>query len=221
LAVGRSSIVVHIHNNSIASLFQQLQSAASGNSTSSSFGLQMTGQNLPTVSSSLAPAPLSATPSSQFASGILSALMAAQQGQPSDQTVAGQIISAINPNGDGSLSLSQVEQTLTGSAATTSPQQQSIANAFAQLDTNGDGSLSQGELANALQSLQQDDATQGAASTGGRHHHHHHMQAESATDATTTSSTAGDTAASSTTTGGAQSATAATATVTTPTAAAA
>jgi len=209
---------VHIHNNSIASLFQQLQSAASGNSTSSSFGVQLTGQNLPTVSSSLAPAPLSATPSSQFASGILSALMAAQQSQPSDQTVAGQIVSAINPNGNGSLSLSQVEQSLTGSSATTSPQQQSIANAFAQLDTNGDGSLSQGELANALQSLQQDDPTQGATGVGGGRHHHHHMQAESATDATSTSSSAGNITASLTTPGDALTATA---TLTLPTAAAA
>ena len=209
---------MHIHNNSIASLFQQLQSAASGNSTSSSFGVQLTGQNLPTVSSSLAPAPLSATPSSQFASGILSALMAAQQSQPSDQTVAGQIVSAINPNGNGSLSLSQVEQSLTGSSATTSPQQQSIANAFAQLDTNGDGSLSQGELANALQSLQQDDPTQGATGVGGGRHHHHHMQAESATDATSTSSSAGNITASLTTPGDALTATA---TLTLPTAAAA
>ena len=209
---------MHIHNNSIASLFQQLQSAASGNSTSSSFGVQLTGQNLPTVSSSLAPAPLSATPSSQFASGILSALMAAQQSQPSDQTVAGQIVSAINPNGNGSLSLSQVEQSLTGSSATTSPQQQSIANAFAQLDTNGDGSLSQGELANALQSLQQDDPTQGATGMGGGRHHHHHMQAESATDATSTSSSAGNITASLTTPGDALTATA---TLTLPTAAAA
>jgi len=211
---------VHVHNNSIASLFQQLQASASGNSTSSSFGLQLTGQNLPTLSSSLAPTPLSATPSSQFASNILSALMSAQT-QPNDQTIAGQIISAINPNGNGSLDLPQVEQALTGSSATTSPQQQSIANAFAQLDTNEDGSLSQGELANALQSLQQDDQTQGATGAGGHHHHHHHMQAESPSDPSSTSSETGSSTASSTTTGDADATTDAAATVTTPTAAAA
>jgi hypothetical protein len=188
---------VHIHNNSIASLFQQMQSMASGSSTSSSFGLQMTGQNLPASGSSQAATPLSSTPSSQFASGILSALMAAQQDQPSAQTVAGQVISAINPGGDGSLSLSQVEQSLTGGSATTSPQQASIANAFSQLDTNGDGSLSQGELANALQSLQQGDPMQGAS--GGRHHHHHHMQAEGTSD-TAESGAASTTAASTSTT---------------------
>ena len=211
---------MHVHNNSIASLFQQLQASASGNSTSSSFGLQLTGQNLPTLSSSLAPTPLSATPSSQFASNILSALMSAQT-QPNDQTIAGQIISAINPNGNGSLDLPQVEQALTGSSATTSPQQQSIANAFAQLDTNEDGSLSQGELANALQSLQQDDQTQGATGAGGHHHHHHHMQAESPSDPSSTSSETGSSTASSTTTGDADATTDAAATVTTPTAAAA
>ena len=53
---------------------------------------------------------------------------------------------AINPGGNGALSLGQAEQALTGTSATTSPQQ-FIANAFAQLDTNADGSLSQSELA--------------------------------------------------------------------------
>jgi hypothetical protein len=184
---------VHISANSIASLFQELQSLASGSATSSSFGAQMTGQNLPTPASgasstsSLGASPLAATPSSQFASDLLSALVSAQQSPPSAQTIAGQIISAINPNGNGSLSLSQVEQSLTGSSATTSPQQQAIAGAYAQLDANGDGSLSQGELASALQSLQQQsDPTQAMA---GHHHHHHHMQAETAAD--TTSSTSG------------------------------
>jgi hypothetical protein len=214
LVAGRSSIAVHIHNNSVASLFQQLQASASGNSTSSSFGVQLTGQNLPTLSSSLAPTALSATPSSQFASNILSALMSAQT-QPSDQTIAGKIISAINPNGNGSLDLSQVEQALTGSSATTSAQQQSIASAFAQLDTNADGSLSQGELANALQTLQQDDGPQATDGAGGHHHHHHPMQAGS-TSATTSSTTD-----SSTATGDAATTTDATATVTPPSLAAA
>jgi hypothetical protein len=184
----------------VASLFQQMQSMASGAFSGSSFGAQLTGQNLPTIgaggssSSSLAPSPLSSTPSSQFASGILSALVAAQQSPPSAQTLAGQIISAINPGGNDSLSLGQVEQSLTGSSATTSPQQLAIANAFAQLDTNGDGSLSQSELATALQSLQQSDPLQGM---GGHHHHHHHqMQAQGATDST--SSTSSTTSAAST-----------------------
>ena len=208
---------MHIHNNSVASLFQQLQASASGNSTSSSFGVQLTGQNLPTLSSSLAPTPLSATPSSQFASNILSALVSAQT-QPNDQTIAGQIISAINPNGNGSLDLSQVEQALTGSSATTSPQQQSIANAFAQLDTNGDGSLSQGELASALQSLQQDTTAEATGEAGGRHHHHHPMQAQSPSDASSTSSSTDAATGSSTTTSGATTTTGgSTAGVTTPT----
>jgi hypothetical protein len=191
---------VHIPYNSIASLFQQMQSAASGSSTSSSFSASLTGQNLPTLSlgaaatSSLAPSPLSSTPSSQFTSAILSALVAVQQTPLSAQGVAGQV-SAVNSNGDGAWSLSQVEQPLTGGSATTSPQQASIANAFAQLDTNGGGSLSQGELATALQSLQQQaDPTQ---PTSGRHHHHHHMQAQagsSTTDPGTLTSTLSDSA---------------------------
>jgi hypothetical protein len=82
---------VHISNNSIASLFQQMQAMASGSSISASFGAQLTGQNLPTIGASLsatssqAPSPLSSTPSSQFASNILSELLAAQQSPQSGQ----------------------------------------------------------------------------------------------------------------------------------------
>ncbi|HEY3889838.1 MAG TPA: hypothetical protein VGL73_14770 [Caulobacteraceae bacterium] len=82
---------MHISNNSIASLFQQLQAAAGGSSISASFGAHLTGQNLPTigagasVTSSQAPSPLSSTPSSQFASNILSELLAAQQSPQSQQ----------------------------------------------------------------------------------------------------------------------------------------
>jgi hypothetical protein len=87
-------IAVHISNHSIASLFQLMQAMASGSSVSASFGAQMTGQNLPTITagasltSSQAPSPLSSTPSSQFASSILSALLAAQQSPQPAQTVA-------------------------------------------------------------------------------------------------------------------------------------
>lgn len=194
---------MHISANSIASLFQELQSLASGSATSSSFGAQMTGQNLPTAASStssLGATPLASTPSSQFANDLLSALVSAQQGPPSAQTVAGQIISAINPNGDGSLSLPQVEQSLTGSSATTSPQQQAIASAFAQLDANGDGSLSQGELANALQSLQQQSDPMQAMG-GGRRHRHHHMQAQAGSSTTDTTSSAAGVSATASATG--------------------
>lgn len=123
---------MHISANSIASLFQELQSLAGGSATSSSFGAQMTGQNLPTITSgapstsSLGPSPLASTPSSQFANGLLSALVAAQQSPPSAQTLAGQIVSAIDPNGDGSLSLSRVVQSLTGISATSSPRQPAV-----------------------------------------------------------------------------------------------
>ncbi len=76
---------MHISNQSIASLFQQMQAMASGSSISASFGAQLTGQNLPMIgvsgssTSSQAPSPLSSTPASQFASNILSELLAAQQ----------------------------------------------------------------------------------------------------------------------------------------------
>ena len=187
---------MQISNVSIASLFQEMQSLASGSLATSSFGTQLTGQNLPTItpaasstSGSLGASPLSTTPSSQFASNILSALLSAQEGPPSPQALASQMIGAINPGGNGSLSLAQVEQSLTGSSATTSPEQMSIANAFAKLDTNGDGALSQTELASALQSLQQSNPFQ---ALGGHHHHHHHHiddQSASTTAASTSAST--------------------------------
>ncbi len=191
---------MHVSNNSIASLFQQLQAMASGSAASSSFGAQLTGQNLPTITSggspasSLAPSPLSATPASQFAANLLSALLSAQQSLPSAQSLAGQVISAIEPNGNGSPSLSQAGQAPAGGSATTSPQQTSIANAFSQLDANADNALSQGELASALQALQaQTDPTQ---ATGGRRHHHRHADgASSSTDqSASTTSTAPDAA---------------------------
>ena len=88
---GRSHFAVHISSVSVASLFQQLQAMANGASVSASFGAQLTGQNLPTMgasaslTSSQAPSLLSSSPASQFASNILSTLLAAQQSPQSAQ----------------------------------------------------------------------------------------------------------------------------------------
>jgi len=143
------------------------------------------------ATSSVASSPLTLAPSSQFSSGVLSALLAAQAA-PTPQTEAANIIASLNPGGDGTLSLGQVEQALTGSSSTTSPQQLAIANAFSSL-TGGSGALTQQELASALQSLQQNAP---AAGFGGHHHHHHHLDASIGNDgsASTTAPTTGSTA---------------------------
>jgi hypothetical protein len=155
-----------------------MQALAGGAFPGASFGADLTGQNLPTSApgstSSAAASPLSLAPSSQFSSGVLSALLAAQT-TPTPQTLAANIISTLNPGGDGTVSLGQVEQAMTGSSSTTSPQQLAIANAFNNL-TGGSGALTQNELASALQSTQQSGP---AALFGGHHHHHHHLDAQS------------------------------------------
>ncbi|HXQ09760.1 MAG TPA: hypothetical protein VN805_02050 [Caulobacteraceae bacterium] len=80
---------MQIYNFSVASLFQQTQAGESGVLSGASFGADPTGQNLPTVqagaSATAAASPLSVTPSSQFASGVLSALLAAQAGASTPQ----------------------------------------------------------------------------------------------------------------------------------------
>jgi len=110
---------------------------------------------------------------------------------PTPQTLAANIISTLNPGGNGTLSLGQVEQALTGRSSTTSPQLLAIANAFNSM-TGGTGALTQTELATALQSLLQSGPA--AWFAGHRHHHHHHLDALSGTDGSkpsTTSTTAG------------------------------
>jgi EF-hand domain len=180
---------MHIPNVSVASIFQQLQSLAGGALDGAGFGGALTGQNLPagaTATGSAASTPLGLAPSSQFASSALSALISAQESQP--QNEAAGIIQALNPNGNGSLSLGQVEQALTGSpSASSSPQQLAIAGAFAQLDANGDGQLSQSELAQALTALQSSDPSPGMS---GHHHRHHHLAAAGADGAQSSTASA-------------------------------
>jgi hypothetical protein len=184
---------MHIQNFSVASLFSEMQSlfaTATGSTFSVGAGY---GQNMPTSSagnspsSSLAPTPLSATPASQFSSDVLSFILSQQSQQASQsQTLAGDIISQINPGGS-TLDLSQVEQALTGSTATTSPQQMGIANAFSQL-TGGTDVLTQSMLAQSLDSL---SSVSNAFGMFPHHHHHHDWQSDASSAASGTSGTSG------------------------------
>jgi len=164
-----------------------------------------------TTSTSAANAP--STPSTQFAPDLLSALLSTQSAPPSADSVASGLISQLDSNSDGSLSLAEVTQAMTGqgnSTGTASTQatdsgavstqataSNAVASAFAKLDTNGDGQLSSSELAAAITSLNQE-----ASSVSGHHRHHHQADAtQQASQSTPTSeSTAASTSASSTTT---------------------
>lgn len=192
---------MHISNFSVSSLFSEMQSlfsAASGGTFSLGLGA---GQNMPfssaaSATGSLATTPPAAlTPASQFASNLLSQLLQFQSSW--SQTAAGDIINSINPGGT-SLDLSQVEQALTGSTATTSPQQLAIANAFSQV-TGGANQLTQSQLALSLQSM--GTSMNGMGGMGGMgHHHHHHFGMSGAGDSSGSDSSGSDTSTSSLTT---------------------
>ena len=186
---------------SVPSPLQQLLSTLQMDMTTGS------GQTSPTDATDQATTAPASSPkpagsaSSQFSTDTLSALLAAQEGPPSASSVASNMIGSLDTNGDGSLSLDEVEQALSGgNASSTSTSNTAEAQAFAKLDTNGDGQLSADELTAALNTMQQDQAQQTHGHHGGGHHHHH-MDASASTDATSTTSTSAltTTASSSTT----------------------
>ena len=114
------------------------------------------------------PAPASA----QLATQTLSGLLAAQQSQPpSASDLANQMISSLDTDGDGQLSLSEIDKALGADSGSSGSQ---IAAAVSQLDTNGDGSLSAYELTTGLEAAK--------AHGGGGHHHHHHAESASSSD---------------------------------------
>jgi Ca2+-binding EF-hand superfamily protein len=142
------------------------------------------GQDLPGADSSTGSTTPTPTPtataqtttlsSAQFASDTLSSLLSAQEAPPSASDVAAKIISAADTNGDGSLSLSEIETAIgagTTSGSNTAAGTDPLAAAFSKLDTNGDGQVSASELTNALSA--QNAAQNGAQGPQGAHHHHH------------------------------------------------
>ena len=110
---------------------------------------------------------VAATPSSRFSPDLLTALLSAQTAPPTTSSLAKTLVSTLDSNGDGALSLTEVNQAITGNApgSSTSLANAAIADAFAKLDGDGDGQLSPDELAAAMNRL------------GGLLHHHHHHPA--------------------------------------------
>ncbi|MDB5417657.1 MAG: hypothetical protein JWP50_1076, partial [Phenylobacterium sp.] len=142
---------------------------------------QPAGQEMPGSSNSTTPASPAPTPpagGAQLASSTLSGLLADQQSQPpSASDLAGQMIAALDTNGDGNLSADEITSALSNDKALSGDQ---VSAAVNKLDTNGDGKLSSAELQAGLQTAQ--------ARPGG--HHHHHAAAASSDVATQLVSTA-------------------------------
>ena len=143
-----------------------------------------TGQDLPGDSTAAASdpaaapvAPANPPSASQFAQATLASLLDAQQAPPTSTDIAQKVISAADSDGDGALSLTEVEQAL--GQDTTAGADNGLAQAFAKLDTNGDGKLSQDELASAIDAQQ----AQQASTSGVHHHHHHHAHSAQASGA--------------------------------------
>lgn len=117
--------------------------------------------------------PTTGSGASGLSSGVLGVLIVFQEQGVSGNNAAahgasgnsggGQLFAALDSNGDGQISKSELESAFTagaGTAGLTTDQATQAADAvIGKLDTNGDGSVSQGELA--------------AAAPKGHHHHHH------------------------------------------------
>jgi Ca2+-binding EF-hand superfamily protein len=87
--------------------------------------------------------------------------------------VASKVISAADTNGDGSLSLGEIE-TAIGADTTSSSSADALSQAFASIDTNGDGQVSADELTNALDAQNASKSAQAGGPQGAHHHHHAH-----------------------------------------------
>lgn len=144
-----------------------------------------TGQDLPGADSatttSTAAQPTSNTSAAQFTSNTLASLLSAQEAPPSSAGVAAKVISTADTNGDGTLSLSEIESALgadtTVSGSDTTSGASALGKAFASIDTNGDGQIGADELTTAL------DAQKGAQGAHhGRHAHHAHGAPPSGSD---------------------------------------
>ncbi|MFT3727273.1 MAG: EF-hand domain-containing protein [Terricaulis sp.] len=116
----------------------------------------------------------------QMSDGTMGAFMSLQGGPPpgpppggmSVSDVSSDIMSSLDTDGDGSISLEEAQANGNSDAAS----------AFSALDTNGDGKIDTDELTSAVQSAHDEMAsTQDASaqSTDGVHHgrHHHHASA--------------------------------------------
>ncbi len=198
---------MNVNSLSGSNWFQQLetkfmagvQTAAATAETTDTASAVSTALSTPTDPSTTSP-PTGApsAPSNQFAPDTLIALISAQASPPTSDQVAQGLISALDMDGSGSLSLSEISSALSdpsAGAAANATAASGLSAAFAKMDTNGDGQLSAGELSAALSTAAQEASAQGQAGAqgagGGHHHHHHHGGGSSQAANQTGSSTTG------------------------------
>ncbi|MBS0331532.1 MAG: EF-hand domain-containing protein [Proteobacteria bacterium] len=148
------------------------------------------GQELPSPSATAtttggtpAAQPTSAPNATQFVSDTLASLLSAQEAPPSASDVASRIMQVADTNGDGSLSLGEIESALgqsttsgsdSTSGAASSSSADALTQAFNQIDADGDGKISDQELTTALQAQNAQQGAQGPQGPQGAHHGHHH-----------------------------------------------
>lgn len=144
---------------------------------------QSSGQQMPSAGQSVPSGGASATMSGfagpQMSAGTMGGFMSLQGGPPpgpppgggkSAADVSSDIMSSLDTDGDGTISLEEAQANGNSDAAT----------AFSQLDTNGDGKIDTNELTSAVQSAHDEMASaqdsNGAQGMSGAHHgkHHHH-----------------------------------------------
>ena len=101
------------------------------------------------------PTPTGGPNAAQMASKTLASLLSTQEQPPSAEDIAGKILSKVDTNGDGKLSLDEIKAALGGDSTSSTASN----DAFAKVDTNGDGAISADELTAAIKS---------------RHGHHGH-----------------------------------------------
>jgi hypothetical protein len=201
-AQGQSQLLRQLMELARANASQEDSSQGAG-STQSATGDQQDSQGTPP-----APPAAGSTPADMFSGQTLGALTTAQERagdwrHQMDSIVADQMVSQLDTNGDGSLSLSEIESALgvsggsdgSGSPSPTGASSNAIDGltaAFAQVDSNGDGQLSADELTSALGQMQ-----------GHRGHHHHHHPDGDQDDALASSSGAASNPPGGSTTGAA------------------
>lgn len=131
--------------------------------------------------------------SDRFGSDTLATLISAQEA-PQGSDLVNKLISSLDTNGDGQVSLDEIQSALSkkddASSTAGTAQQPDRSAAFGQIDTSGDGKLSADELLSALSAMH-------------KHHHGHHgpqsaaaanSNASAATPTTTETATAAVTA---------------------------
>ena len=159
---------------------QRLLAMALGQAT------EATGQDLPgELQDSKAGAPHGPPPgpppsgaSDQFSSQTLSSLISAQEQANGGDNLASKLIGQADSDGDGLLSLTEVQSTLGGDDSSST----GLTAALGAIDTDGDGKLSASELSAALEKGKAQHA-----------HHGHHAHKTETTDTTSQTATDQDT----------------------------